>query len=225
MVIQVRVDDLKKVRAVLRDEGVDDLLLDIGRPEKGQSLNLIVNDREIQEFDLSSLLKDWSQTSYSIQRLRDNPECAEEEYTSLDQWNRRVVEPRLTFDPNENPSAPMISSGARPAVAILREQGVNGQIEMAAAFHLAGFNAVDVHMSDLAEGRASLNSFQGLVACGGFSYGDVLGAGRGWAQSILFQDSLREQFSSFFGERGQVCVRGLQRLPNVICTKDYYSWH
>ncbi len=206
MVIQVRVDDLKKVRAVLKDEGVDSLLHDIGRPESGQRLNLAVNGRETQEFDLASLLRDWGHTSYSIQRLRDNPDCADEEYDGLRQWNRQILTPQLTYDPSENPAAPMISSGVRPAIAILREQGVNGQVEMAAAFHLAGFKAVDVHMSDLAEGRVSLSSFQGLVACGGFSYGDVLGAGRGWAQSILFQNLLREQFSSFFGNENKFAL-------------------
>jgi len=112
-----------------------------------------------------------------------------------------LLRPKLTFDPQLNVAAPMIATGVRPSVAILREQGVNGQVEMAAAFDMAGFKAVDVHMSDLIEGRLDLSSFQGLVACGGFSYGDVLGAGRGWAASILFQPQLRDRFAAFFDNK------------------------
>jgi len=139
----------------------------------------------------------WSRTSYEIQALRDNPECALQEY------QRHTAEDPglsafLSFDADEDISAPYIATGARPRVAILREQGVNGHVEMAAAFHRAGFAPFDVHMSDVLKGRADLAQFRGLVACGGFSYGDVLGAGEGWAKTILFNASLRESFEAFF---------------------------
>jgi phosphoribosylformylglycinamidine synthase len=196
-VVQVRVEDLRKVRAICRDEGVDALLQDIGRPEPGRRLAVSVNGQTILDLDLAGLQLDWQFTSHAMQRLRDNPECADEERQTLEQWNRPVLRPYLNFDPQDDPAAAMISSGARPSVAILREQGVNGQVEMAAAFHLAGFRSVDVHMSDLVEGRLRLEDFHGLVACGGFSYGDVLGAGRGWAGAIQYSDDLREQFQAF----------------------------
>ncbi len=147
---------------------------------------------------LPGLQRLWSETSHQVQRRRDNPECADQELESIANWEDPGMQPRLSFPAGENPAAPVIMRGARPRVAILREQGVNGHVEMAAAFDLAGFDATDVHMSDLAEGHTSLDSFAGFAACGGFSFGDVLGAGRGWAKSILFHDDLREQFSRFF---------------------------
>ncbi|MDG2270735.1 MAG: phosphoribosylformylglycinamidine synthase, partial [Halioglobus sp.] len=139
----------------------------------------------------------WARTSYELQALRDNPECALEEY------QRHTAEDpglsvHLSFDVNEDISAPYVATGARPHVAVLREQGVNGHVEMAAAFHRAGFAPFDVHMSDLLSGRVDLQQFKGLVACGGFSYGDVLGAGEGWAKNILFNESVRAGFSVFF---------------------------
>lgn len=143
------------------------------------------------------LQRAWTETSYRIAALRDNSECAEREFASLD-----TVDPglsvQLTFNPRETLSAPMLNVGARPRVAILREQGVNSQVEMAAAFDRAQFAAVDVHMSDLLTGRSRLADFVGLVACGGFSYGDVLGAGQGWAKTILFNPRVRDQFEQFF---------------------------
>lgn len=196
-VLQVKVDDLRKVRAICRDEGIDSILHDIGRPALEPELTVSVNAVQVLKLDMKSLQLNWAQTSHAIQRLRDNPECADEERQGLVEWSRPMLRPQLTFDVADNPAAPMISTDNRPAVAILREQGVNGQIEMASAFHMAGFRTFDVHMSDLAEGRMHLDSFQGFVACGGFSYGDVLGAGRGWAKSILFQPALRDQFSRF----------------------------
>ena len=138
------------------------------------------------------------------------------------------MQPELSFDPQKKPMAPSIISGVKPTIAILREQGVNGQIEMAAAFDAAGFSAIDVHMSDLLEKRTSLSEFQGLVACGGFSYGDVLGAGRGWAASILFQPELRDQFQTFFEQKDRfalgVCngCQMLSSLKDIIPGAD--SW-
>lgn len=157
---------------------------------------------------VSALHRVWSETTYHMQSLRDNSQCAQEEFD-------RILDPRdpgltwhLSFDPTQDVAAPMIGRGSRPPVAILREQGVNGQVEMAAAFHRAGFAAVDVHMSDILSGRVSLRDFTGLVACGGFSYGDVLGAGEGWAKSILFNDRVRDAFSLFFA-RGDVFALGV----------------
>ena len=152
-------------------------------------------DGTVLESDRAELRREWSETTWRIQRLRDDPDCADEEQDircDLD-------DPGLTVHvPFALGAAPAAVGGARPQIAILREQGVNGQIEMAAAFDRAGFDAVDIHMSDLMSGRRTLDGFQGFVACGGFSYGDVLGAGGGWAKSILFHDRLRDDFSAFF---------------------------
>jgi phosphoribosylformylglycinamidine synthase len=153
-----------------------------------------------------------------MQKLRDNPVCAQQEFDRVLDAADPGLHAKLTFDPAEDIAAALIATGARPRIAVLREQGVNGQIEMAAAFHRAGFDAVDVHMSDIIGGRASLRDFQGFVACGGFSYGDVLGAGEGWAKSILFNPRARDEFEAFF-RRGDsfalgVC-NGCQMMSNL----------
>jgi phosphoribosylformylglycinamidine synthase len=160
----------------------------------------------------------WSETSYRIQALRDNPDCAQQEFDALLDDSNPGLSVKLSFDQNDNIAAPFIARGVRPRVAILREQGVNGQMEMAAAFDRAGFSAVDVHMSDILSGRVALNDFKGLAACGGFSYGDVLGAGEGWAKTILFNARAREQFQTFF-ERSDtfslgIC-NGCQMMSNL----------
>jgi len=139
----------------------------------------------------------WSKTSHAIQRLRDNAECADQEFEAI-VADDPGLSAQLTYSCDEDVAAPFINVGTPPRIAILREQGVNGQMEMAAAFTRAGFTAVDVHMSDLLAGDVSLAQFHGLAACGGFSYGDVLGAGEGWAKSILFNENVRSQFSDFF---------------------------
>ncbi|WP_412500049.1 phosphoribosylformylglycinamidine synthase [Shewanella chilikensis] len=173
---------------------------------------------EIYSASRTELRKLWSETTYRMQALRDNPECAREEFDlKLDETDPGLTV-NLSFDPAEDVAAPYILKGAAPKMAILREQGVNSHIEMAAAFERAGFESRDVHMSDILSGRISLEEFQGLVACGGFSYGDVLGAGEGWAKSILFNSRAREDFSSFF-ERADsfalgVC-NGCQMLSNL----------
>jgi phosphoribosylformylglycinamidine synthase len=133
-----------------------------------------------------------------MQALRDNEDCAKQEFDNLLDHNDPGLHASLSFDPQENISAPYLNLGQRPRMAILREQGVNGHVEMAAAFEKAGFASVDVHMSDIIEGRHNLNDFQGLVACGGFSYGDVLGAGGGWAKTILHNAAMRDEFETFF---------------------------
>ncbi|WP_412498886.1 phosphoribosylformylglycinamidine synthase [Shewanella indica] len=173
---------------------------------------------EIYSASRTELRKLWSETTYRMQALRDNPECAREEFDLKLDENDPGLTVNLSFDPAEDVAAPYILKGAAPKMAILREQGVNSHIEMAAAFERAGFESRDVHMSDILSGRISLEEFQGLVACGGFSYGDVLGAGEGWAKSILFNSRAREDFSRFF-ERADsfalgVC-NGCQMLSNL----------
>ncbi len=144
------------------------------------------------------LHRQWASTSFEMQKLRDNSDCAQEEYDSLLEQEDSGLYVSLSFDANEDISAPYIATGVRPRAAILREQGVNGHVEMAAAFDRAGFEAVDIHMTDLITGRVNLENFSTLAACGGFSYGDVLGAGGGWAKSILFNDQVRKQFERYF---------------------------
>ena len=160
----------------------------------------------------------WSETSFHMQALRDNPACAQQEFDRLADVNDPGQTVHVDFDIDEDISAPYINKGVRPPIAILREQGVNGHIEMAAAFDRAGFNSVDVHMSDIQQGRASLKDFKGLVACGGFSYGDVLGAGEGWAKSVLFNTQLKDQFSEFFQRTdsfGLGICNGCQMMSNL----------
>jgi phosphoribosylformylglycinamidine synthase len=174
--------------------------------------DVILNDSRI------NLHRMWSETTYHMQSLRDNPTCAQQEYDSILNNADPGISPHLTFDINENIAAPYINTGARPNMAILREQGVNGQTEMAAAFDRAGFNSVDVHMSDVITGRTTLKDFAGLVACGGFSYGDVLGAGEGWAKSILFNPRARDEFSTFFNRNDSFALgvcNGCQMMSNL----------
>jgi phosphoribosylformylglycinamidine synthase len=205
-VIQVAVGDCAEVRARVSEAGLEDTLKEIGGPVAGHNLLIRCSNEIVLNERLPDLQALWSETSHAVQKLRDNPECADQEAKYNSDWSSPGIQPRLTFSADENPAAPMIARGARPRVAILREQGVNGHVEMAAAFDSAGFEATDVHMSDLAEGRQSLDPFAGFVACGGFSYGDVLGAGRGWAKSILFHENLREQFSLFFADEAKFAL-------------------
>ena len=165
-----------------------------------------------------NLQRAWQETSHAIQRLRDNPACADSEFALIGDNERSALFADVKFDVNEDIAAPFINSGAKPKIAILREQGVNGQIEMAAAFTRAGFDAYDVHMSDLMAGRVHLADFKMLAACGGFSYGDVLGAGEGWAKSILFHPALRDQFAAFFADPDTLTLgvcNGCQMVSNL----------
>ncbi|MDX1574055.1 MAG: phosphoribosylformylglycinamidine synthase, partial [Methylophaga sp.] len=170
----------------------------IGVPTDEQQIAISVNGEQVLQQSRVTLQRFWTETSYRMQALRDNPDCAEQEFASLNDENDPGLFAKLSFDLAEQVAAPFIISGYRPKIAILREQGVNGQLEMAAAFDHAGFTAIDVHMSDIVEGRISLADFKGLVACGGFSYGDVLGAGRGWASTVLFNSRARDEFATFF---------------------------
>jgi phosphoribosylformylglycinamidine synthase len=170
----------------------------IGEPVAGQRVRVSRQGRLLVDEARVDLHRAWSATTHALQALRDNPEAADEEYARLLDVDEPPMTPRVTFDPDDDVAAPCVARGARPQVAILREQGVNGQVEMAAAFDRAGFAACDVHMTDLIAGRRSLAEFAGFAACGGFSYGDVLGAGEGWAKTILFNARLRDEFAAFF---------------------------
>jgi phosphoribosylformylglycinamidine synthase len=194
-VLQVRDADLRAVLDKLDAHGLTPVTVPVGKPVVGAMLRFFFHDAVLFQAPRTVLHRTWSETSYRMASLRDDPECARQEFDLLVDSGDPGLVARLTFDPGADPVRGLVG---RPPVAILREQGVNGQIEMAAAFDRAGFAAVDVHMTDLLSGRVDLGSFVGLVACGGFSYGDVLGAGGGWARSILFDDRLREAFSGFF---------------------------
>jgi len=207
-VLQVRHFDTDTVLETLREAGLGRCSHVIGTVNDSDRLVFTFAGRAILDETRADMQRAWAETSYRIQALRDNPDCAQQEFDSLLDSADPGMQPVVTFDPEDNPAAPMINSGARPRLAILREQGVNGQLEMAAAFHAAGFDCRDVHMSDVIEGRVSLAGFSGLVACGGFSYGDVLGAGQGWAKSILFNSRARDEFQAFF-ERGDSWALGV----------------
>ena len=175
-------------------------------------------DETLFDQNRADLQRAWQETSHAIQRLRDNPACADSEFALIGDNDRSALFADVKFDVNEDIAAPFVNSGAKPKIAILREQGVNGQIEMAAAFTRAGFDAYDVHMSDLMAGRVHLADFKMLAACGGFSYGDVLGAGEGWAKSILFHPALRDQFAAFFADPNTLTLgvcNGCQMVSNL----------
>jgi phosphoribosylformylglycinamidine synthase len=207
-VIQVRHEDADDVLAALHDAGLGRHSHVIGELNDEDNITFSFQHREILREVRMTLHRAWSETSYRMQTLRDNPVCAQQEYDRLLDSADPGLNVKLSFDLNEDIAAPYIAGGVRPRVAVLREQGINGQTEMAAAFDRAGFAAVDVHMSDLLAGRADLDDFQGIVAGGGFSYGDVLGAGGGWAKSILFNPRLRDQFAAFFA-RGDSFALGV----------------
>ncbi|MCC6415653.1 MAG: phosphoribosylformylglycinamidine synthase [Opitutaceae bacterium] len=218
-VIQVREADLVDVYLALRQHGLTACVSRLGTLNPKHTLRITQDKIVLLEENLSTLRSYWSDVTRRIAALRDNPECAEQEYQlKLDSKNPGIT-PKLTFSVSEiqNPQS-NIKNLSRPTVAILREQGVNGQIEMAAAFDRAGFRAVDVHMSDILSGRVSLKDFRGLAACGGFSYGDVLGAGEGWAKSVLFNDRARAEFAAFFAREDTFALgvcNGCQMLSNL----------
>jgi phosphoribosylformylglycinamidine synthase len=164
----------------------------------------------------ATLYRLWAETSFRIAQQRDNPECARQEFESAGDPADAGLKVDLTFDPAQAPAV----SKARPRVAILREQGVNGQVEMAFAFHSAGFESVDVHMTDLLEGRVQLDEFRGVVACGGFSYGDVLGAGQGWAKSILFHERTRDAFAAFLARQDRFALGVCNGCQMFAALKD-----
>jgi phosphoribosylformylglycinamidine synthase len=216
-VIQVRPADLDEVRGVLQRHGLDGCTARIGTLNRERSLRIRQGGREIFRDSLAALRDVWSDVTRRIATMRDNPACAESEHRLRLDFDDPGITPKLTFKVGP------VAGGAqtvklRPAVAILREQGVNGQVEMAAAFTRAGFRAVDVHMTDILAGRVSLREFRGVVACGGFSYGDVLGAGEGWAKSILFNERARAEFAAFFARNDAFALgvcNGCQMMSNL----------
>ena len=197
VVLQVPESKLHSVHALAVEHGLGDCCHVVATPRLDE--RIVVNTPKFELIDSrrGALQQLWSKTSHAIQRLRDNAECADQEFEAI-VADDPGLSAQLTYSCDEDVAAPFINVGTPPRIAILREQGVNGQMEMAAAFTRAGFTAVDVHMSDLLAGDVSLAQFHGLAACGGFSYGDVLGAGEGWAKSILFNENVRSQFSDFF---------------------------
>ena len=224
-VIQVANSNLAEVHAVLEENGAG--WVDIGTVEYDDQLSIYNDDEVVLRLDRARMQREWSETSYKMQALRDNPQTAKEEFDRILDTEDPGLHAHLSFDPSEDIAAPIVG-GVKPRVAILREQGVNSQMEMAAAFMRAGFATVDVHMNDLIAGRDSLENYQGIAACGGFSFGDVLGAGGGWAKSILYQSVLRDEFAVFF-ERDDSFALGvcngcqmLSHLRELIPGADYW---
>jgi phosphoribosylformylglycinamidine synthase len=214
-VVQVRAADVDDVLAQARDAGV--AATAIGTVSRGDRVVIRCGDRIVLDEPRIELHRAWSATTHAMQRLRDNPHAADDEYTRLLHDDAGIV-PALTFDVHDDPAAPFIATGVRPRVAVLREQGVNGHVEMAAALTRAGFDAYDVHMTDLAAGRQRLADCAGIVAGGGFSYGDVLGAGEGWAKSILFDPRLRDAFAGWFARTDTFALgvcNGCQMMSNL----------
>lgn len=227
-VIQVRHRKKGVVKDILAQHGLAACSHTIGTLVEGQRVSFRFNGSELVSESRIKFQRWWAETSYRIQALRDNPECARQEFDNLLDDSDEGLHASLPYDISQDVAAPYINTGVRPAMAILREQGVNGQVEMAAAFDRAGFTSVDVHMSDILSGRRTLDEFKGLVACGGFSYGDVLGAGEGWAKSILFNEQARDQFARFFDRRDSFALgicNGCQMLSNLhdlIPGADYW---
>ena len=223
VVLQIYREDRSAVMDILRSHGLSAYSHEIGTTNQRESIEIYRDAKCIYQQSRKSLQKAWMDVSYQIAKRRDNPVCAEEELSSTDDSTAPVV--RLPSEPIRL-SAPVV--GVRPKIAILREQGVNGHVEMAAAFDRAGFEAWDVHMSDLLAGEVKLSAFAGFAACGGFSFGDVLGAGQGWAKSILFHEDLRRQFEAFFADGSRfalgVCngCQMMSGLKEIIPGADYW---
>jgi len=217
-VLQVHGDQVPAVRAAFEASGLGGECHAIGRLNQTGSLLIRSSGKKVYEESGIALQRVWSETTYQMQKLRDNADLAQQEFDRLLDAGDPGLHAKLAFDPSEDVAAPFIGKGTRPRVAILREQGVNGQIEMAAAFDRAGFDAVDVHMSDIISGRTGLAGFRGFVACGGFSYGDVLGAGEGWAKSILFNPRARDEFEALFQRADSFALgvcNGCQMMSNL----------
>lgn len=227
-VVQIRSEDKLAVRAILKTHELLESTHPIGSLGTDDRIRFTYKGQEILSQDRITWQRLWSATSYRMQSLRDNSECAQQAYDRILDLQDRGLYASPSFDIREDVVAPYINTGLGPRVAILREQGVNGHLEMAAAFHRAGFTSMDVHMSDIMEGRQSLNGFTGLAVCGGFSYGDVLGSGQGWAKSILFNPKVRKQFAAFF-ERPTTFTLGvcngcqmLSHLTELIPGSDHW---
>lgn len=217
-VIQVRTSEQSEVMNVLRAHELGGCSHIIGKLNDHDAIEFTLDAKIIYSQARIDLHRFWSETSWRIARLRDNPDCADAEYDRITDKLDPGITPKLTFDPQQDIAAPFIALGSRPRVAILREQGVNSQVETAYVMHKSGFEAVDVHMSDLITGRANLTDFKGMIAVGGFSYGDVLGAGEGWAKTILFNVQMAEQFAGFFDRKDTFALgicNGCQMMSNL----------
>nr|MDQ3057248.1 phosphoribosylformylglycinamidine synthase [Pseudomonadota bacterium] len=233
-VVQVAVEDRAEFADLVSRHGLIECAQRIAKPVPSPSIRVRENGETLAEWRWGELFDAWWSVTHAMQKLRDNPDCADEERGIARAFATAGLQPKLTFDASDDVSAmymdvrvpraqdaqerPYINTGAKPKIAILREQGVNGQIEMASAFTQAGFSAHDVHMSDLIAGRVRLDDFTGLAACGGFSYGDVLGAGRGWATSILERNEMRDAFAAFFARSdtfGLGVCNGCQMLAQL----------
>jgi phosphoribosylformylglycinamidine synthase len=222
-IVQIATEDRAAFADLVNRHDLTHCAQRIGKPIAAPVVRVLEDREVVVEWLWQELFDSWWSVTHAMQRLRDNPDCADEERSARRDFSAPGLVPRITFE-----ATPFINTGARPRVAILREQGVNSHLEMAAAFDKAGFTAVDVHMSDLIAGRIQLGQFTGLAACGGFSYGDVLGAGRGWATSILERPALRDQFAEFF-ERADsfslgVCngCQMLAQLKDLIPGAQYW---
>jgi len=217
-VIQIRASEHDAVFSYINEMGFEHMTHVIAHPKRTDEIDFIFNYESVLKDSRSHFQSSWSETSYQLQKLRDNPKCAQQEYDSIFKVGDPGLHMEVGFDINDDIAAPYINKGVKPAIAILREQGVNGHVEMAAAFERAGFSTRDVHMSDIINSHLSLDAFKGIVACGGFSYGDVLGAGEGWAKSILFNERAREQFQTFFTRDdtfGLGICNGCQMMSNL----------
>ena len=221
-VIQIRENDVDAIHAILAEYGILDCCTYIGRLNNEDTIRFTRDNEIVLENSRTYYRTTWAQTTYQMQSMRDNPACAQEEHDVKFDTEDPGLQADLSFDVNEDIIADLIvkdaKNGTNPRIAILREQGVNSHVEMAAAFDRAGFVAIDVHMSDILAGRTDLADFNGLVACGGFSYGDVLGAGEGWAKSILFNPNAKAMFKTFFEREDTfslgVC-NGCQMMSNL----------
>ncbi len=217
-VIQIRSEHRSTVMAVLAQAQLRDHSFVIGHPNSSGDLCVLRNNKPVFAESRINLQRAWSETSYRLQALRDNPACAKQEFDRILDADDPGLQVALSYDASTDIAAPFIQAGVRPSLAVLREQGVNGHVEMAAAFDRAGFRAIDVHLSDIMAGRISLTEFKGFVACGGFSYGDVLGAGEGWAKSILFNPRARDEFEAFFQRADTFALgvcNGCQMMSNL----------
>ncbi|MGA7296029.1 MAG: phosphoribosylformylglycinamidine synthase [Rhodanobacteraceae bacterium] len=228
VVVQVASDKHDAFQDLVDKHGLGDMTQVVGHPRSKLGIRVMLGGELLQKWRWNDLFSIWAETSHVMQKGRDNPDCADSEQVWRVADDDPGLSPRLTFDADDDIAAAYISTGVRPRVAVLREQGVNGETEMAAAFSRAGFEPVDVHMSDLKDGRHKLNQFVGLAACGGFSYGDVLGAGRGWSTSILYDEALRDQFAAYFANRDRFALavcNGCQmfsQLANLIPGAEHW---
>jgi phosphoribosylformylglycinamidine synthase len=227
-IVQIAAEDRAAFADLVERHALTECAQRIARPVSAPRIRVGAEGKTLAEWSWQELFDAWWSVTHALQKLRDNPDSADEERAIARDFNAPGLKPKLSFDPKEDVAAPYIATGARPKVAILREQGVNGQIEMANVFERAGFTSYDVHMSDLIAGRVDLKDFRGFAACGGFSYGDVLGAGRGWATSILERSALREAFAAFFAREDSfalgVCngCQMLSQLKDIIPGAEHW---